>query len=501
MGPPAREAREYGREALAYLLPILVLWSVLPLLLQTVPHADNVEQLNWAHSLEWGYLKHPPLPTWLLHGAEGIFGPSALLTYALAMGCVGASLLILWRCARRLLDPGSALVVLLLSSLDYYLMGRGSFLNHNTVMLPFVAASAWAVLRILQGAGWTSWLLLGLAQALGMLTKYQMAVIILANALALLSMGAWRQKNFARNATIACVATLLPLAPHAIWLQQHDFSSFSYAGHSLLADLPLGKRLQHTVGFLLQQVGRLAPAALGLGFALLLARAYRGTGTGNQRAQASDGGALRAVAILALVPLGTVLALCLFAGVAPQNHWGASTTLLLPFFAVVCLRAGRRPPLRATLLATIALQGAAVAWNVVAAERAPGFHHIFAARPLAAQALATWQSKVPGPLAIVIGPDWEAGALALELPSHPAVIASGDRAQSPWVSDDALRRCGALVFWRPDEAPAQQVGAIFAQHLQEPQILRATGAHGRESAIAVALLAPTQTGCAPGLVP
>src|SRR5256885_10565865 len=24
---------------------------------------DNLEQLTWVHSLEWGYYKHPPLPT------------------------------------------------------------------------------------------------------------------------------------------------------------------------------------------------------------------------------------------------------------------------------------------------------------------------------------------------------------------------------------------------------------------------------------------------------
>ena len=27
---------------------------------------DNIEQLTWVRSLQWGYYKHPPLPTWLL---------------------------------------------------------------------------------------------------------------------------------------------------------------------------------------------------------------------------------------------------------------------------------------------------------------------------------------------------------------------------------------------------------------------------------------------------
>ena len=29
------------------------------------PPTDNIEQLIWVRSLEWGYYKHPPLPTWM----------------------------------------------------------------------------------------------------------------------------------------------------------------------------------------------------------------------------------------------------------------------------------------------------------------------------------------------------------------------------------------------------------------------------------------------------
>src|SRR5271165_3609616 len=92
-----------------FVAAIVLCWSVLPALLQTVPHADNVEQLNWAHALQWGYLKHPPLPTALLWLAASLVGSSAFLTYLLAMLCVGASLLLIWRCALLLADRPTAL--------------------------------------------------------------------------------------------------------------------------------------------------------------------------------------------------------------------------------------------------------------------------------------------------------------------------------------------------------------------------------------------------------
>jgi 4-amino-4-deoxy-L-arabinose transferase-like glycosyltransferase len=488
-----------------FVLAVVLAWSALPALLQPIPHADNVEQLNWSHAVQWGYLKHPPMPTWLLAAGIALFGPSAYLTYALAMCCVGATLLILWRCAREFLDADAAVLVVLLTSADYYLMGRGSFLNHNTVMLPFVAASAWAVLRILRsGEGW-AWIVLGLAQAFGLLTKYQMAVVIAANGTALLALGAWRRPRFALHLTLASLCTILPLLPHVAWLEQNQFSTFTYAGHSLLADLPLGQRVVHTLGFLLQQVGRLAPAILAFGLALLLQRASKGGSSAHDKAGAAapvwgdeawGRSAQRAVAILAWTPLVFIVLLSTLGGVALQNHWGASSTLLLPLFAVARLRAWRLPPVRCAWVATFVLHAAAVAWNAVAAARAPDFHHSFAAQPLAAMALAHWQEKQPGLPQVVIGPDWEAGAIALELPSHPPVIASGDRRQAPWVSDERLAACGALVLWRPDQPAEQQIGLGFVQAIRDPIRLHTIVPGGRESQIAAGILPPTGGTCA-----
>ncbi len=521
-GPPLHCPRpDRWSGVLLFVLAVVLVWSALPALLQTVPHADNVEQLNWAHGLQWGYLKHPPLPTALLWLGIALFGPSAFLTYALAMACVGLTLLLLWRAARLLLDARAALLALLLSSANYYLMGRGSFLNHNTVMLPFIAASAVAVLHLVRcppaARQWHGWLLLGLAQALGLLTKYQMAIIIAANAAALLACYPWRGAGGARivagRVLLGALATVLPLLPHLAWLQQHAFSSFTYAGQNLLADLPPLERLRHTLGFLAQQCGRLAPAAIALALALLLAR--RAAGAPDAGAGASDTIAAatadpdaagadtarrlrRALTLLALVPGAIVLGLALLGGVAPQNHWGASATLLLPLLAVARLRSAARPDPAPTLLAVLAVHALAVAWNVVAAAHAPDFHHRFAAQPLAALALAHWQQQVPGPLRVVIGPDWEAGALALELPGEPAVLASGDRRQAPWITDAQLEDCGALVVWRPEQTPESQIGAILARRIQAPVLLQTRVPHGALSALAAGILAPAGAGCPPG---
>ncbi|HEY4038907.1 MAG TPA: glycosyltransferase family 39 protein, partial [Burkholderiaceae bacterium] len=366
--------------ALAVVLACALTWSVLPAILLSAPHGDNVEQLNWSQAFQWGYFKHPPLPTWLLRAAIGVFGPSAALTYALAMACVAVALMLLWLCARQVMPAREALVALLVSSANYYLMGRGSFLNHNTVMLPFVALSAWSVLRIVRGAGWPMWLLLGLAQALGLLTKYQMGLIILANGAALLAAGVHRQPRFGAHLILASVATLVPLIPHALWLADHQFTTFEYAGHSLLAGLDPVHRLSACASFLAQQAARLAPALVALLLLIIFSRkpsppaslshppsphsGLRQAGSTEattrttaepltaQGEAADAGAAMQALSVLALLPLAGIVALVLIAGVAPQNHWGASATLLIPLLWVSRLGSTARQSIVVACVAT-----------------------------------------------------------------------------------------------------------------------------------------------------
>ncbi|NMM79160.1 hypothetical protein B2J89_21205, partial [Acidovorax sp. SRB_24] len=50
--------------AILGLFGVLWLWHLSSVALS--PPADNIEQLSWMRSLQWGYYKHPPLPTWML---------------------------------------------------------------------------------------------------------------------------------------------------------------------------------------------------------------------------------------------------------------------------------------------------------------------------------------------------------------------------------------------------------------------------------------------------
>ncbi|MSP28134.1 MAG: hypothetical protein EXR80_06875 [Methylococcales bacterium] len=58
----------------AFLLIYWVTWTLLAAWLPSSMDVDSVEQVVWSEPLQWGYYKHPPLPSLLLHGLNKLFG-------------------------------------------------------------------------------------------------------------------------------------------------------------------------------------------------------------------------------------------------------------------------------------------------------------------------------------------------------------------------------------------------------------------------------------------
>jgi hypothetical protein len=274
----------------------------------------------------------------------------------------------------------------------------------------------------------------------------------------------------------------------------HQFSSFEYAGHSLMAGLGVAERATEGAGFLAQQIGRLAPAAAACALALSIDAAMRRSAARQAVAAATetalvDAASGRALAVLALAPLAGIVLLCLGLGVAPQNHWGSSSTLLIPLWICSKVQRSARWSLAAAGVATAAIHLFAAIWNVVVWAHHPGPHHLFAARPLAALIQAYWAEHHRGPIPLLLGPDWEAGSLSLYLPGQPAVVPGGDWRQAPWVDPRTARQCGALVIARPGTALEQQVPGISGTDLTDRTTLSWRSAPQRESSIQVAMIA------------
>jgi hypothetical protein len=89
-----------------------------------------------------------------------------------------------------------------------------------------------------------------------------------------------------------------------------------------------------------------------------------------------------------------------------------------------------------------------------------------------------------------VGPDWEAGSIALYLSGHPPVLPDADFHQAPWIDRDLISRCGALVIGRVGQPLELQLAPLRGADLTDRTVLQARDRVMRESEVQAAVIAP-----------
>lgn len=318
-----------------YLLAFLLFWAATPWLLGMQPPSDNFEQLNWALHPALGYSKHPPLPTLVLWLFERIAPAGIVLTYALGGLQVLTLITLAWFTGRRSLDERRALLgALVITCISYYTL-RLHYYNHNTALMCATAASMLCTWQAVHMRGYRWWVALGICWAAGLMSKYQMALGIACNVAFVASQ--MRSRSAPRClyglCISACIAALL-CVPHLIWLIQHHFPSFAYAGAQLGAALSLAGRADSLLRFFASQTLRLLPAMVVLAI-------WRWLGS-RQMSSGDEGPALTVTpnaatarqfwTIHAWGPFLLMAAMTVFGGVDLEMHWGTAYLWALPLW-------------------------------------------------------------------------------------------------------------------------------------------------------------------------
>jgi 4-amino-4-deoxy-L-arabinose transferase-like glycosyltransferase len=439
------------------------------------PPMDTIEQLTWVQSLEWGYYKHPPLPTWLLWLPVKLFGPSPWAGYVVGAACTLAALGLMWRLLAQLRGQSHATVALLAALCITYYTGRLDDYNHNVVLMLLSAASAAACWQAFATRRWRWWLGLGLAIGLGALAKYQVAVTIASVLAFAVHQRAWRDAQHRRGALLACLVALVVFAPHAVWLWTNDFAPVQYAVESSLgAGLNRVDRMAKSAHWLVDQLfNRALPAWILLAIAARSrVRAAPGTALPSAPPVAAPRDAARALLLSwGLVPLLFMPLAGVVSGADLQLHWG-TPFLLFAVPALMELRpraSWQRIDWRTTWAAFVIIQALLLAFNHVTSPRGirslgHGQWRTFDAAELARLVAVPARREIGGPIRIVSGPATAAGALALQLPERPLVLIDGRHDRSPWVTPALVRRCGALQLGpKTALAASHALGAAFPE--------------------------------------
>ncbi|MET0291712.1 MAG: glycosyltransferase family 39 protein, partial [Steroidobacteraceae bacterium] len=201
----------------------LMLWALVPLATGWDVPKDNLEQIAWALTPDFGYTKHPPFPTWVLLAFQQVLPNGLWLTYVLGAAQAGVMMAVAFVLTSELQGRRAAIVgVLFIGVLTYYTQ-RLHFFNHNTALMVAHALAVLCVWRALIRGGARWWWLLGLVWGVGMLSKYQMVISIACNLawLALATRAApWREErgDVLRGVLIAGAVAWVVMLPHVIWL-------------------------------------------------------------------------------------------------------------------------------------------------------------------------------------------------------------------------------------------------------------------------------------------
>ena len=462
-----------GRWVAVGLLVFATVWLSHLLQVSLVPPQDSIEQLTWVRSLQWGYYKHPPLPTWLAWLPVRLFGASAATIGGLGAACTMGALALQWRLLRRLRGTTFATVALLAVLCITYYNGRLNYYNHNVVLLVFATASAalcWQAFTTRQLRWWAA---LGLALGLGALAKFQIVVTVASVLAFAWHQRGWRDVAHRRGLALAALVAALVFAPHAVWLWTHDFPPIRYAmATSLGVHLGPGLRLASALHWVTDQVlNRALPAWLLLAAVLTLClRPAVPADRASAAAPTTAPDASRAL-ILAwgVLPLVFMLLVGGLAGAALQLHWG---TAFLPFLVPAVMdtlprQTWQRIAWGRVAAAFLVVQALLLAVSEFTSPRGPqalrsGHWCHFDAPALARLVAPAARAQLGGPVQLVVGPIGLAGALALQLPEHPLVLIDGRADRSPWVPPDLLGRCGALQIGpAADMADGALLGAAF----------------------------------------
>ena len=451
--PPWRDRRTLALVALLCIGQV-ALWGLAAGLMYKAPEIDSAEQFVWAYSLQAGYWKHPPLPSWIMRGLLQVFGPSVALPFVATQACIVVALALTWRLGCEVMAARRALIAMALTSLvTYHNIGGDSF-NHNTVLLPFQAALVLAFHLAARRGHWRWWALTGGFAGLAMLVKYVALLPIAALLLYALLDRRLHTRRSALGLLLAAAVALAVMAPHLQWLIATDFLPFRYA-REVSQSLPgVVATVLSLGGFAVIQLLRLLPffAALGVTLWRPSADASGIAPSGPLLLPPMAASDRLFVTVVGLAPLAITMAIGLFSETALQARWGTNALLLTGLCAMTWLaRPDSAAMLRRCLQFVIAAQvvlclGQTLAKTVVAEHLGRGTRANFPGALLAQQAQQAWRAHTDAPLRLLVTDIWLAGNIIAHRAQTMAVLIDGDAAKSPWVGTADVDGCGALVL-------------------------------------------------------
>jgi len=260
-----------------FLIIHLVLWTVVPTIVNQNLPLDTIEALAWGSNLDWGFNKHPPLSAFFCEVFFKIFGAQDWAYYLLSQIFVVLSFYFVFKLANLLTNnlSMSLISVLMLEGIYFYNFTTPEF-NVNISQMPFWALTIYFTWKIFDKKvpNVIDLILLGIFAAAGFLSKYLFLYLLISiDLLFFYLIFIARDRKFNFSYLISLEVFLLLLIPHFIWLTNNDFVTITYGlARSGAENFQLLNHIKNPIMFILKQIGILIPFFI---FCLVLLKKFK----------------------------------------------------------------------------------------------------------------------------------------------------------------------------------------------------------------------------------
>jgi 4-amino-4-deoxy-L-arabinose transferase-like glycosyltransferase len=446
-GPFQRLLAQPGTYVALLILAQIVIWTLVPYCAGTSLPLDVVSDgLSWGHEWQWGYYKHPPLPSWEVEAFFDAFGDIG--PFLLSQLSIGVTYAFVFLLGRELMPARWAAAGTVLAACVYFFSVPTPEFNHNVAQMPLWAASVYAYYMAINTRHLRWWLLLGTVAGIALLTKYASGVLFLTMLIHLLVAPQRRALLRSAGPYLTLIVCALVITPHIVWLYHNHFPTISYAEHRAGQTHGIAVRLLAPLRFLLSQFVDISPAILAAAIAGFLGReTFR---------QFVPDDKLRFLATFTLGPAALTALLSLLTGLGLRDMWGAPmwnlTGLLIVYASRPSWSQTSMPRLVACIAVAFILLPAAyvLATATIPAMKGKPSRTQWPDRAMATAFDDAYDRETRSPLRIVAADGWLGGLVAMRDRSRPSVFTDGNMQESPWITPARLAREGALVLWRGD---------------------------------------------------
>jgi 4-amino-4-deoxy-L-arabinose transferase-like glycosyltransferase len=247
----------------------LIIWTIVPYYSNKNLPLDVIEALAWGQDFDLGYNKHPPLSAWIPGLLFKIFGNKDWIYYLLSQVFIVISFIFLWKLSSFFLKKNYQILlsVLTIEGIAFFTFETPQF-NVNICQIPLWIGTVYFFFKSIRKNKITDWIFLGVFSALGFLTKYIFAYLLISLFFYLVFIFLIKKKiNF--NSLYALLTFFLITLPHFQWLIQNDFTTIYYAvKRGGLNEFNIYNHLLNPLKFLASQIAISLPFLL-LGYFLI----------------------------------------------------------------------------------------------------------------------------------------------------------------------------------------------------------------------------------------